>query len=190
MEKTKHTLNENDFKGLEERLKRLEADVLNLQDRVPENMATIVVFSGDMDKLMAAFIIAIGAASMGMNVTMFFTFWGLTAIKKKVQYQGKTIPVKLLSLMLPSGPKSSKLSHFHMFGAGKKFLEYLRKKKNIQSLSDSIEVARELDIKMMACEMTMEIMGIKREELLDTVEFCGVASYIEEASRSKITLFI
>jgi peroxiredoxin family protein len=190
MGEIKHTLKGNDLKTLEERLKKLEADVLNLQDRVPENTATIVVFSGDMDKMMAAFIIAIGAGSTGMNVTMFFTFWGLTAIKKNVQYQGKTIPVKLLSLMLPSGPKSSKLSKFHMFGAGKKFLEYLRKKKNIQSLSDSIEVARDLDVKMLACEMTMEIMGIRREELLDTVEFCGVASYIDEASRSRITLFI
>jgi peroxiredoxin family protein len=164
MGEIKHTLKGNDLKTLEERLKKLEADVLNLQDRVPENTATIVVFSGDMDKMMAAFIIAIGAGSTGMNVTMFFTFWGLTAIKKNVQYQGKTIPVKLLSLMLPSGPKSSKLSKFHMFG--------------------------DLDVKMLACEMTMEIMGIRREELLDTVEFCGVASYIDEASRSRITLFI
>jgi peroxiredoxin family protein len=96
----------------------------------------------------------------------------------------------MLTLMMPSGPGSTKLSNFHMLGGGKKFLEYLMKKKNIQSLSQCITMAQDVGVKMIACQMTMDLMGIKPEELLDGVEFGGAATCIGNATRSKINFFI
>jgi peroxiredoxin family protein len=152
--------------------------------------ATIVAFSGDMDKLMTAFIIATGAAAMGMEVSMFFTFWGLAAVKKKVVYRGKGFLERMMAVMLPSGPQRLGTSKMNMLGAGPCFFRTVMRKKNVQSLPELVDMARDLGIKMMACEMSMGVMGITREEMIDDLEYCGVAAYLGDASDSRVTLFI
>lgn len=154
------------------------------------NRVTIVAFSGDMDKLVAAFIIATGAAAMGMEVSMYCTFWALAALKKKTSLKGKPITEKLIALMLPSGPNHLGTSEMNMLGAGPAFFSYVMKKKNIMSLPDLISLARKTGVRIIACQMAMEVMGITKEELLDNLDFGGVATYLADARNSKITLFI
>jgi peroxiredoxin family protein len=161
------------------------AESAAVSDRV-----TMVVFSGDLDKLMAAFIVATGAAAMGMEVSMFFTFWGLAAVKKKAQYKGKPLTEKMMAVMLPSGPDRVGTSKMNMLGLGPAFFKMIMGKKKVQSLPELIELAREMEVKMVACEMSMDVMGIKREELIDGLEYGGVATYLGDASDSKVTLFI
>jgi peroxiredoxin family protein len=135
--------------------------------------ATIVVQSGDMDKLQSAFIIANGALSMGMDVSMYFTFWGLARLKR-----GK----------LDSGP----LSRMNLFGLGKYLVKRKMKKANVQPVENMLQDFVELGGKIFACDMTMEIMGIHKEDLRNDIisEYCAVGTYIKEAKESKITLFI
>lgn len=178
------------FKGLEQKIKKLKNELKASQKQLPTNALTIIVFSGDMDRLMASFILSSTAAAMGMEVTMFFTMWGLVALKKSVHYHGKTLPEKMITFMMPSHPKHAKLSKMNMLGGGKKFLEFLMKKKNIQNVSDYIEMARNMGVKFIACSMTMDLMGIKADELLKPMVFCGATTYLANASTSKINLFI
>jgi peroxiredoxin family protein len=154
------------------------------------NRATVVVFSSDMDKLIAAFIIATGAAAMGMDVSMYFTFWGLAALKKKTVLKGKSITEKLIGIMLPSGPAHVGTSKMNMLGMGAAFFKYVMKKKNVETLPDLIALAGEMDIRMVGCQMSMEVMGITKEELIDGLDYGGVTTYLADASDSKITLFI
>jgi len=154
------------------------------------NRATIVVFSNDLDKLFAAFAIATGAAAAQMQVSMFFTFWGLTALKKKTVLKGKSITEKLMTLFLPSGPADAKPSKMNMLGVGQAFLKHVMKKKNVSDLPDLITLASQLGVRMVACQTSMDIMGIRKEELIEGLDFGGVATYIADAADSKITLFI
>jgi peroxiredoxin family protein len=154
------------------------------------NRATVVAFSGDMDRLMAAFIISTGAAAMGMDASMYFTFWGLSAIKKRTSFKNKKITEKLMGLMLPSGPASVGTSKMNMLGMGPAFFRYVMKQKNVQTLPDLITLAQEAGVKLVACQMSMDVMGITRGELIDGVECGGVATYLAEARDSRITLFI
>lgn len=175
--------------NIESRLAKIE----NTSFPQQEDIVSIVVFSGSLDKLLAAFIIATGAAMMGMKVEMFFTFWATSALKKaQRQMQGKTMLEKMFCWMLPRGPKQVKLSQMNMGGIGTFMIKWLMKKKNIASLDELIEMAAELDIKLNICEMSMDLMGIKSEELLDNLNFqyCGVATFLETALKGKITLFV
>jgi peroxiredoxin family protein len=156
----------------------------------PGNRVTIVAFSGDMDKLIAALIIATGATTMGMEASMYFTFWSLSALKKKTSLKGKPITDKLAALMLPSGPAHLGTSKMNIFGIGPAFFNYVMKKKKIMSLPDLIGLARETGVRIIACQMAMEVMGITREELLDGLDFGGVATYLADARDSRVTLFI
>ena len=156
-----------------------------------EKRVSIVVFSGEMDKLQAAFIIATGAASAGMPVDMFFTFWGLSALRKAKSNAGsKTFMETLFGWMLPKGPNRLPLSNMDMMGIGRKMMKGIMKKKGMVSLPELMEVAHQLGVKLHACEMSMKVMGFSKEELVQTVDVVGVASYIEDASKSDITLFI
>ena len=152
--------------------------------------ATIVVFSGDMDRLMAAFVIATGAAAMAMDVSMYFTFWGLTALKKTTAFAGKSLPEKLIAAMLPSGPNRVGTSRLNMLGLGPVFFKVLMKKNHVETLPDLIALARELGVRLIACQMSMGVMGIRKEELLDGLDYGGVGTYLGDACDSKITLFI
>jgi len=156
------------------------------------NNASIIVFSGDLDKVLAAFVIATGAASMGIEVTMFFTFWGLSAIRKaNGKAKGKGLIDKLFGMMIPKGSVKLKLSQMHMSGMGTSMMRGVMQKKNVPSIEDMIKDASDLGIRIVACSMAMDVMGLKREELLDEVDdVTGVASFIAEAEKAHVTLFV
>ena len=153
---------------------------------------TIIVFSGDFDKVFAAFVIANGAAAMGDDVTMFFTFWGLNALRrpKKIKVDGKSTLQRAFAAMMPRGADKLKLSHMNFAGAGPKMFKTAMKQKNVMSLDELIESAREQGIKFVACTMSMDVMGITPEELIDGVECVGVASYLGEADEANVNLFV
>lgn len=155
------------------------------------NDKTFVVFSGDLDKTIAAFIIANGAASLGRNVTMFFTFWGLNILRqaKKVRVR-KNFIEKCFGFMLPRGTTKLGLSRMNMLGAGPKMIRMIMKKKGISSLEQLISDAREHGVRIVACQMSMDIMGIHKEELIDGVELGGVATFIGSGEKSDMSLFI
>jgi peroxiredoxin family protein len=176
--------------ALASQLTELDARLGGLERTQPEDRVSLVAFSGDMDKLMAAFIIATGAAAMGSQVTMFFTFWGLAAIKKERVFKGKTIWEKILAFMLPAGPRALPTSSMNMAGIGPRFFNMMMGKKNVQSLPDLVELARELGVEMYGCQMSMDVMGIKKEELIEEVELCGVAGFLGRSTSSRTTLFI
>jgi len=175
---------------VEASLKSIQGTVGTLSENCPEDRATLVVFSGEMDTLFAAFTIAVGAASMGMEVSMFFTFWGLTALRKDKTFSGKAVGEKMVAMMLPNGPHAVPTSRMNMAGMGPLFFKYLMAQRNIESLPNMIALAQELGIKMVACEMSMGVMGVTRAELLDDIDYGGVATYLGDAAKSKITLFV
>ncbi len=152
---------------------------------------SMVVFSGDLDKVLASFIIANGAASMGRQVTMFFTFWGLNALRKP---EGPAIkkPMieKMFGWMMPKGAGKLSLSKMHMGGMGTKMMKVVMKQKNVDSLEKLLETALKSGVRIVACTMSMDVMGIKEEELIDGVEYGGVASFLAASERSDATLFI
>lgn len=154
------------------------------------NRATLVVFSGEMDKLMAAFVIASGAASMGMDVSIFFTFWGLTALKNTTRYRGKGWAERLLAAVLPCGAEQAGPSRFNLFGAGRLLFKRMMKQKRVQSLGDLLDILRELGVRMVACQMSMDVMGFTPDEMIEDLEVGGVATYLADAGNSRITLFI
>jgi peroxiredoxin family protein len=154
------------------------------------NKTSIVVFSGDMDKIFAAFIIATGAAASGMDVTMFFTFWGLKAIQKG-NLTGKGFLGKMIGLMNRGGIERVGPSRFNFGGIGRELFKKMMKDKNVVGLSELLETAIDLDVKLYACKMSMDVMEIAKEDLIDGVSgFMGVAGYIKEASESGVTLFV
>lgn len=152
---------------------------------------TIIVFSGDFDKVLASFIIANGAASMGRPVTMFFTFWGLNALRKSDKKNiKKPFLDSMFGKMMPKGTKKLKLSKMNMAGMGTAMMKKVMKDKNVNTLEDLMKQAMEQGVKLIACTMSMDVMGITKEELIDGVEFAGVASYLGDAEESNVNLFI
>ena len=152
---------------------------------------TIIVFDGDMDKVLAAFVIANGALAMGRPVTMFFTFWGLTALRKPTSSGIKKSPVEaMFGKMLPKGTGKLKLSRMNMGGLGTAMMRRIMQDKNIDSLEDMMKKAMKNGVKIIACSMSMDVMGIRKEELIDGVEIGGVGSYLGDAEESNVNLFI
>jgi len=152
---------------------------------------TIVVFSGDLDKVLASFIIANGEAAMGRSVTMFFTFWGLNVLRKgKGKAVRKPFIDKMFGMMMPKGTKKLTLSKMNMAGMGTALMKKVMKDKNVNSLEELMQLAMANGVKLYACTMSMDIMGIKAEELIEGVELAGVASYLGDAEESNINLFI
>lgn len=156
-----------------------------------KNGATLVVFSGDLDKAIASFIIATGAASMGKEVTMFFTFWGLNVLKRKDKPNvSKDTMEKMFDFMLPSHSGKLPLSQMNMGGMGPKMINQIMKKNNVDDLDTLIKNAINMGVKVVACAMSMDLMGIKKEEFIDGVEIGGVASYLGATEDSGLNLFI
>lgn len=156
-----------------------------------EDKKTLIVFSGDLDKAMAAFIIATGAAAMGNEVTMFFTFWGLNILRKAKSVQvKKNFLEKLFGWMMPRGPEKLGLSKMNFAGLGPWMMKLMMRQKNVNTLPELIEQAQALGVKIIACSMSMDIMGIHPEELIDGIEYAGVASYLGEADEANVNLFI
>lgn len=155
-----------------------------------QNGQTIVVFSNDLDKVLASFIIANGAKASGKDVTMFFTFWGLNVLRKSNVNVKKGLIDSLFGLMMPKGADKLTLSKMNMGGIGSEMMKWVMKNKNIATLSELIQQAQNNGIKFIACNMSMDVMGIKEEELIDGVEIGGVAKYITESNHANSNLFI
>ncbi len=152
---------------------------------------TIIVFSGDLDKVLASFIIANGAASMGRPVTMFFTFWGLNVLRRSRKVKvDKTLMEGMFGVMMPRGASRLKLSKMNMLGMGTAMMKGIMKKKNVSSLEELIRKAQENGVKIVACTMSMDVMGIKMEELIDGIDYAGVGTYLADAEESNVNLFI
>jgi len=166
-----------------------EAECRDLKEK-PKG-ATMVVFDQDLDKALASFIIATGAASMGKEVTMFFTFWGLNILKKDSSPSVKKDSLeKAFGIMMPRGPKKLPISNMNMGGMGARMISMIMKKKNVESLESLIKNAMAMGVKIIACSMSMDVMGIRKEELIDGVEIGGVATYIAETEDANLNLFI
>lgn len=198
-EKTGNTLLKADFNKNEKAfVAYIEKGELNKETNlnhsvVPtdKNGATLVVFSGDLDKAIASFIIATGAASMGKEVTMFFTFWGLNILKAKNKPKvSKDTMEKMFDFMLPAHAEKLPLSQMNMMGMGPTMIKQIMKKHNVDDLETLIQNAINMGVKVVACAMSMELMGIKQEEFIEGVQIGGVASYLGAAEDSGLNLFI
>jgi peroxiredoxin family protein len=183
----------------------IEADVLKSAASSPEadrpagqgnapragQSAAIVVFSNDFDRAMAAMILANGLSAAGMKVSMFFTFWGLSVLRKDpAPAVKKDIISRMFGFMLPTGPEKLALSKLNMMGLGGAMMKSVMKKKNVLTLPELIRSAREAGVRFIACDMAMDVMGMKREELNDVDEVAGVATFAELVKNSGTTLFI
>ncbi|MEB2629272.1 DsrE/DsrF/DrsH-like family protein [Peribacillus frigoritolerans] len=152
---------------------------------------TIILFSGDYDKAIAAYIIANGAAAYDHEVTIFHTFWGLNALRKDEPISlKKGFLEKMFAKMMPRGSDKMGLSNMNFAGMGPKMIKHVMKKHNAMSLPNLIELAQEQEIKLIACTMTMDLLGLQQEELLDGIEYAGVAAYLAEAEDGNVNLFI
>jgi peroxiredoxin family protein len=154
---------------------------------------TIILFSGDFDRVMAAFLIANGAAAMGDDVTMFFTFWGLNVLRRteKVATNGnKSTLQAMFGRMMPKGTGRLGLSKMNFAGMGAPLMKKVMKQANAMSLEELVATAREQGVKFVACTLSMDILGFKEEELIDGLEFAGVAAYLGEADEANVNLFI
>jgi peroxiredoxin family protein len=178
---------------IEEQLAAIKSRIDVLDKKATEPKVATIVFSGDLDKVLASFVIATGAVAMGMEAVMFFTFWGTPVLRdKKKSVGGKDTMGKMFGTMLPKGTSEVKLSKMNMGGLGTAMMRSLMKKKNVATLEQMLEMAEELGVKIFVCEMSMDLMGFKREEMIayKDLTFCGVAKFLEEANNSRITLFI
>jgi peroxiredoxin family protein len=178
--------------SLHENLRAMESQIAKLSQAAErrDQGVVIIAFSGEMDRLMAAFMLATGAAAMGMNVTMFFTFWGLVALKRKTSFKGKCLLDRILTVMLSAGPGRLGLSKLNLFGVGQPFLNWLMRKRHVEPLGNLICLAREMNVRIVACQTAMELLGIARDELLEGIEFGGVATCLDSAQRCGTTLML
>ena len=182
-----------DVQNLEKQLEDVQAQLETLKKGASDNKVAIIAFSGDMDKVLASFVIATGAVAMGMEAVMFFTFWGTPVLRdKNKKVGGKDMMGKMFGAMLPKGPGAVKSSKMNMGGMGTAMMKAVMKQKNIASLEEMLALAEELGVRIYVCEMSMDMMGFKREEFIDYegLEFAGVATFLAEAQNSKVQLFI
>ena len=152
---------------------------------------TIVMFSNDLDKSLAAMIIASGFATLGHEVTIFFTFWGINVLRKDNPPRlKKDLLSRMFGFMMPRGAKKLALSKMHMMGMGTGMMKHVMKTKNIDSLPELMKQAQSLGVKFQVCEMAMNMMGIQEEELIDNIERAGVANFAALSEKSTTSLFI
>ncbi len=181
------------LKELETQFAEIKTQLEALQKKTQEDKLSMIVFSGDLDKALAALIIATGSVAMGLEVVMFFTFWGTTLLRDKgKKVEGKDMMGKMFGAMLPTGTGDLKLSKLNMGGMGTVMMKSLMKKKNVASMEEMLELAGEMGVKIYICEMSMDLMGFKREEMIDYpgLDYAGVATFLDEAIDSKMQLFI
>jgi peroxiredoxin family protein len=181
------------LESIQEQIAEIKTQMESLSKAAPDNKISMVIFSGELDKVLASLVIATGAVAMGMEVVMFFTFWGTTVLRDKMKnVGGKDIMGKMFGTMLPKGTGAIKLSKMNMGGMGTMMMKSLMKKKNVASIEDMLEMAGELGVQIYVCEMSMDLMGFKRDEFIQypKLDFCGVAKFMEDAQNSKVQLFI
>ncbi|MDM4014702.1 DsrE/DsrF/DrsH-like family protein [Roseiconus lacunae] len=186
-------------KSVEDQVARLEERIDQLEKTLAEpvgadpNALNLLVFDSGKDKLLAAFVMATGAAACGMKVSMFFTFWATAALRKGgSQASQKSMVEKAFGWMLPNSIHRTKLSKMDFCGLGRAMMAQEMKRKNIADLDQLIETAADLGVTIKVCEMSMQLMGLRREELIDYpgLDYCGVAKFTEQAALSNTTLFI
>ena len=152
---------------------------------------TIVCFSDDLDRVMATFVIANGAAAMNSDVTIFFTFWGLNVLKKRnAPPVKKGLLDKMFGVMMPKGPGQLRLSKMHMGGIGTAMMRHVMKSKRVMAPEELVAAARHAGVKLVACAMSMDVMGVHKDELIDGVEIGGVGAYLGAAEQAGMNLFI
>jgi peroxiredoxin family protein len=178
---------END-RTLQDLLKRVEA----LEKRMPEDRLTLGVMSGTMDYTMAAFIVALAAAASGMEVDMFFTFWATASLRDPGKSSDKDAMGKMFGMMLPDGAGNLPLSRMQMLGVGPRMIKHIMKKHGAQSLEELMEHAAEFGIRIHVCTMSMDLMGIKKEELIDypEMDFVGAAAFVNMFDKSRQCWFM
>ncbi len=172
-----------------QRVTQLEEELKAISTRVPDNKVSIILLSGDFDKAMAAFMMANGAAAMGMEVSMFFTFWGCSAIKKGRKLKGKKFSHKLINLMLPGSASDLAPSKMAFGGLGRKFFNYMMEGE-MASLEEQIEIAREMEITFQICAPSLGLMGFDHDEWVVPVDVCGVAAMYDTALNARTAYFI
>jgi peroxiredoxin family protein len=177
---------------LDKQLQKLKERVEKLETGTKDQLS-MVVFSGDLDKILAALIISTGAAAYDMKVKLFFTFWAISALRDpKKNGKGKNLMEKMFGMMLPRGAGKVKLSNMNMGGMGTAMIKGIMKKHKVASLEEMFKTAGELGVEINICEMSMNLMGFKKEEMIDYpgINICGVATFLSDAQESKIQLFI
>lgn len=182
----------DNIQELTDKIGQLEKRLSAVEANAPNDKLAMVVMSGNMDKLLASFIIATGAAAMFEEVVMFFTFWAIPALKDPKKTVSKKAISKMFELMLPKGAADTKLSQMNMGGMGKALIKSIMKKHNVMSLDQLMKVAADSGVQIYVCQMSMDLMGYKMEEMIDypNLKSAGVAKFLGEASKSKVTLFI
>lgn len=169
----------------------IDGAIAEVRERTVDNRAALVVFSGDLDKVLAAFVIATGAAAAGLETSLFFTFWGLSVLKKKGARRGrKSLKQRLFQIMSPSNTEGLGTSKMNYFGIGARMFRAMMKEREVSSLEEMIAMARDLGVRMVACGMSMDVMGVEHEELVEGVELAGVAAYLADAASARVALFI
>lgn len=157
-----------------------------------EDKLSLIVFSGSLDRLIAAFVLATGAAAMGMQVSMFFTFWGTSALRREARHLKKSLLERMFGWMLPKGSRRLPLSQMNMGGGGPMMIRYIMKQKGVASVEEMMALAGELGVNVHVCTMSMDLLGMKEAEMLDYpgLSYCGVAKFLETAAPGKITMFV
>ncbi len=171
------------------RVAALETELEAIKERVPENKVSIILLSGEFDKAMAAFMMANGAVAMGMEVSMFFTFWACSVIKKGRKLRGKKLTHKLINLMLPGSSKDLAPSKMAFGGLGRKFFNYVIKGQ-MASLEEQIEIAKESGVRFQVCAPSLGMMGFDADEWVVPLDVCGVAGMYDTALRARTAYFI
>ena len=177
---------------LEKQISELKEKITKMENGTKDQLS-MVVFSGDLDKILAAMIISTGAAAYDMKVKLFFTFWAISALRDpQKSAKGKNLIEKMFGMMLPRGTNNLKLSKMHMGGMGTSMIKGIMKKHRVPSLQEMFKTAGELGVEINICEMSMNLMGFKKEEMIDYpfLTICGVATFLSDAQESKIQLFI
>jgi peroxiredoxin family protein len=178
------------------RLSAMEAELEKLGSAVKtsgqEERLSLIVFSGSLDRLIAAFVLATGAAAMGMRVSMFFTFWGTAALRLEHVRVRKSFLARMFGWMLPKGVNKLPLSQMNMAGGGPAMIRYVMKKNGVASVEEMLELSKELGVELNVCTMSMDLLGISPDELIDypNKSFCGVAKFLETAAPGKLTMFV
>jgi peroxiredoxin family protein len=182
----------NKINQIQEQIDTLKTKITSLEN-LKKDQLSIAIVSGDMDKILAAMVISLGAAALDTQVKLFFSFWSLSALRdKKKKAKGKDFISKMFGMMLPKGRNKLKLSNMNMAGMGPLMIKYLMKKQGVLSLDQMFREAGELGIEITVCEMSMNLMGFKKEEMIDYphLRYAGAVTFVAEANESSMQLFI
>lgn len=183
-------LETTDVANLESRIEELEIRLAEVEERMPKDRITMVIFSGELDRVLAAFIIATGAMAMGHEVSMYFTFWGLNSLRKQRIMNGKSLPEKMMAMMTPGSTKGMGISKMNFFGIGARMMRFMMDEKNVETFEGLIDLAEEMGATMYSCAMSRDVMGINQTELREGTIEAGVGTFLADGLESKATLFI